>query len=68
MDSANLDDKRVDGVISEEMKDLQIRQREKIFPYPVEELKFLEILTSKLYIAMALHNKCHNVTPQSALL
>ena len=66
MDSANLDDKRV-GVISEEMKDLQIRRREKIFPYPVEDIKFLEILKSKLYIAMALHIKCHNVTLQSAL-
>ena len=40
MDSANLDDKRV-GVISEEMKDLEIRHREKIFPYPVEDIKFL---------------------------
>ena len=67
IDSANLDDKRVDGVISEEMKHLQIHRREKIFPYRVEEIEFLEILKSKLYIAMALHIKYHNVTLQSAL-
>lgn len=48
MDSANLDEKKVAELIDEKMKDLQIR-REKIFPYPVEEIKFLEILQSKLY-------------------
>lgn len=47
MDSANLDEKKVAELIDEKMKDLQIR-REKIFPYPVEEIKFLEILQSKL--------------------
>ena len=47
MDSANLDEKKVAELIDEKMKDLQIR-REKIFPYQVEEIKFLEILQSKL--------------------
>ena len=53
MDSANLDEKKVAELINEKMKDLQISRQEKIFPYPVEEIKFLEILKSKLYIALA---------------
>jgi len=48
MDSANLDEKRVDETIIEKMKDLQIHRREKIYPYSVEEIKFLEILKSKV--------------------
>ena len=52
MDSANLDEKKVAELINEKMKDLQVSRREKIFPY-VEEIKFLEILQSKLYIALA---------------
>ena len=52
MDSANLDENKVAELINEKMKDLQISRREKIFPY-VEEIKFLEILQSKLYIALA---------------
>ena len=54
MDSANLDEKKVAELIDEKMKDLQIR-REKIFPYPVEEIKFLEILQSKLYTDILSH-------------
>lgn len=54
MDSANLDEKKVAELIDEKMKDLQIR-REKIFPYPVEEIKFLEILQSKLYTDILWH-------------
>ena len=50
MDSANLDEKKVAELINEKMKELQISRREKIFPYPVEEIKFLEILKSRLYI------------------
>ena len=53
MDSANLDEKKVAELINEKMKELQISRREKIFSYPVEEIKFLEILKSKLYIALA---------------
>lgn len=53
MDSANLDEKKVAELINEKMKELQISRREKIFPYPVEEIKFLEILKSKLYIPLA---------------
>ena len=49
MDSANLDEKRVAELIDEKMKDLQISRREKIYPHSVEEIKFLEILQSKLY-------------------
>ena len=50
MDSANLDEKTVDETIPEKMKDLQIHCREKIYPYSVEEILFLEILKSKPYI------------------
>ena len=60
MDSANLDETRVDETIIEKMKDLHIHRREKIYPYSVEEIKLLEILKSKVYIAVALHIKCHN--------
>ena len=47
MDSANLDEMRVDEPIIEKMKDLQIHRREKIYAYSVEEIKFLGILKSK---------------------
>ena len=50
MDSANLDEKKVAELIDEKMKDLQIHCREKIYPYSVEEILFLEILKSKPYI------------------
>lgn len=50
MDSPNLNETRVDETIIEKMKDLQIHRREKIYPYSVEDIKFLEILKSKVYI------------------